>query len=38
MVILSLFASEALLIIAALGFLGIGAQPAPEWGTMFGGR
>lgn len=35
MVILSLFASEALLIIAALGFLGIGAQPpAPEWGTM----
>ncbi len=35
MVILSLFASEALLIIAALGFLGIGVQPpAPEWGTM----
>jgi len=35
MVILSLFASEALLIIAALGFLGIGVPPpAPEWGTM----
>lgn len=35
MVIVSLFASEALLIIAALGFLGIGVQPpAPEWGTM----
>jgi peptide/nickel transport system permease protein len=35
MVIASLFASEALLIIAALGFLGIGVQPpAPEWGTM----
>jgi peptide/nickel transport system permease protein len=35
MVIASLFASEALLIIAALGFLGIGLQPpAPEWGTM----
>jgi peptide/nickel transport system permease protein len=35
MVILSLFASEALLIIAALGFLGIGVQPpTPEWGTM----
>lgn len=34
-VIMSLFASEALLIIAALGFLGIGVQPpAPEWGTM----
>jgi peptide/nickel transport system permease protein len=35
MVIASLFASEAILIIAALGFLGIGVQPpAPEWGTM----
>jgi ABC-type dipeptide/oligopeptide/nickel transport system permease subunit len=35
LVILSLFASEALLVIAALGFLGIGVQPpTPEWGTM----
>lgn len=34
-VVASLFASEVLLIIAALGFLGIGAQPpTPEWGTM----
>lgn len=34
-VVASLFASEVLLIIAALGFLGIGAQPpSPEWGTM----
>ena len=35
LVVLSLFASEALLVIAALGFLGIGVQPpTPEWGTM----
>lgn len=35
LVIVSLFASEALLVIAALGFLGIGVQPpTPEWGTM----
>lgn len=35
LVILSLFASEALLVIAALGFLGIGIQPpGAEWGTM----
>lgn len=34
-VITSLLASEALLLIAALGFLGIGVQPPnPEWGTM----
>lgn len=34
-VVTSLFASEAVLIIAALGFLGIGVQPpAAEWGTM----
>lgn len=35
LVVLSLFASEALLVIAALGFLGIGVEPpTPEWGTM----
>jgi peptide/nickel transport system permease protein len=35
LVVLSLFASEALLVIAALGFLGVGVQPpTPEWGTM----
>jgi ABC-type dipeptide/oligopeptide/nickel transport system permease subunit len=35
LVISSLFASEAVLVIAALGFLGIGVQPpAAEWGTM----
>lgn len=35
LVVLSLFASEGLLVIAALGFLGIGVQPpTPEWGTM----
>ncbi len=35
LVIVSLFASEAVLVIAALGFLGIGVQPpAAEWGTM----
>lgn len=34
-VVASLFASEVLLIVAALGFLGIGVQPpTPEWGTM----
>lgn len=34
-VVASLFASEALLVITALGFLGIGVQPpTPEWGTM----
>ncbi|MEK3910056.1 ABC transporter permease [Paenibacillus sp. FSL H7-0331] len=35
MVILSLMASEAVLVAAALGFLGLGVQPPdPEWGTM----
>lgn len=35
MVIISLLASEAVLIVAALGFLGMGVQPpTPEWGTM----
>lgn len=35
LVIASLFASEAVLVIAALGFLGVGVQPpAAEWGTM----
>lgn len=35
LVITSLLASEAILITAALGFLGIGVQPPdPEWGTM----
>jgi ABC-type dipeptide/oligopeptide/nickel transport system permease subunit len=35
MVVLSLLASEAVLVAAALGFLGLGVQPpAPEWGTM----
>lgn len=34
-IIISLFASEALLTTAALGFLGLGVQPpSPEWGTM----
>lgn len=34
-VVISLFASEALLLTAALGFLGLGVQPpTPEWGTM----
>ena len=34
-IIISLFASEALLTTAALGFLGLGVQPPnPEWGTM----
>lgn len=34
-VILSLLASEAVLVAAALGFLGLGVQPPdPEWGTM----
>lgn len=35
MVILSLMASDAVLVAAALGFLGLGVQPPdPEWGTM----
>ncbi|TBL75623.1 ABC transporter permease [Paenibacillus thalictri] len=35
LVVLSLLASEAVLVAAALGFLGLGVQPpAPEWGTM----
>jgi len=35
LVIASLFASEAILVIAALGFLGVGVQPPnAEWGTM----
>lgn len=35
LVILSLMASEAILVAAALGFLGMGVQPPdPEWGTM----
>jgi ABC-type dipeptide/oligopeptide/nickel transport system permease subunit len=34
-VVLSLLASEAVLVAAALGFLGLGVQPPdPEWGTM----
>lgn len=35
LVIVSLMASEAVLVAAALGFLGMGVQPPdPEWGTM----
>lgn len=35
MVIISLLASEAVLVVAALGFLGLGVQPpTAEWGTM----
>ncbi len=35
MVIISLLASEAVLLAAALGFLGLGVKPPePEWGTM----
>ena len=35
LVVLSLLASEAVLVAAALGFLGLGVQPPdPEWGTM----
>ena len=34
---LSLMAGQAVLVAAALGFLGLGVQPpAPEWGAMFG--
>jgi ABC-type dipeptide/oligopeptide/nickel transport system permease subunit len=33
----SLSAGQAVLVAAALGFLGLGVQPpAPEWGTMLG--
>ncbi|WP_135556516.1 ABC transporter permease [Paenibacillus cymbidii] len=35
LVVVSLLASEAVLVAAALGFLGLGVQPPePEWGTM----